>query len=120
MEKDFKPYHENNFRCRCGCGGNGIKKEVVDLCNNVYALSGIYFKINSGFRCYYWNREVNGSMTSSHLAGKAVDFNVNGSVEKFKLVKALIESGVTRIGIGSEFIHCDIDSDKTQDVIWLY
>ena len=35
-------------------------------------------------------------------------------------MSSLIRAGFKRIGIGSTFIHVDLDLDKPQNVFWLY
>ena len=39
---------------------------------------------------------------------------------RFKLISALFEVGINRIGIADNFIHIDIDPDKDENVIWTY
>ena len=40
--------------------------------------------------------------------------------DRFKLEGILREVGFKRIGMGSTFIHVDIDKDKAQNVLWTY
>jgi hypothetical protein len=35
-------------------------------------------------------------------------------------VKWCLDNGITRIGIGNEFVHIGIGADKPQQVMWLY
>ena len=66
------------------------------------------------------NKEVGGVPTSSHLLGLAVDIRCANSRERFDLINVLLKKGFNRIGIGSTFIHVDIDLDKSPNVIWTY
>jgi hypothetical protein len=43
-----------------------------------------------------------------------------GSRERYLILHALIQVGITRFGIAKGFIHCDVDKAKDPDVIWLY
>jgi hypothetical protein len=36
------------------------------------------------------------------------------------ILAALMNAGFSRFGIGHNFIHVDLDEDKTQGVIWTY
>ena len=31
-----------------------------------------------------------------------------------------MDVGINRFGIAKTYIHCDVDKEKDQDVIWLY
>lgn len=75
--------------------------------------------INSGFRCPTHNRNVGGKITSSHLLGRAADVAILGSPYRFEILRILLTK-FNRIGIGSEFIHIDVDQDKHQKLIWVY
>ena len=82
--------------------------------------AGIPFKINSGYRSENWNLKIGGRVGSSHLKGIAVDIHCNNSRDRSLIIKALMDVGVNRFGIAKTFIHCDVDKQKDQDVIWLY
>lgn len=76
--------------------------------------------ITSGFRTEAWNEQVNGVPGSSHIKGLAADLACDKSSDRFDLVNCLLDVGFNRIGIAKNFIHVDIDFDKTQGVIWTY
>jgi len=82
-------------------------------------ISGIPYKINSGYRTPEHNKKVGGRSTSSHLKGVAADISCTNSVQRVKIIQGLIDSGFRRIGISETFIHVDSDTDKP-DAIWLY
>ena len=83
-------------------------------------FAGVPFVISSGYRTKKWNAKVGGRVGSSHLKGLAADIRCNGSRNRALIIKALVKVGITRIGIGDSFIHCDVDNKKDQDVFWLY
>ena len=96
--------------------------ELLDECRD---FAGIPFVITSGFRTIEHNRSliergISTSKNSSHLLGLAADIRVRNSSERWIILDALLEVGITRIGIGNNFIHCDIDSFKQHHVIWTY
>jgi uncharacterized protein YcbK (DUF882 family) len=82
--------------------------------------AGIPFIINSAFRTPEKNAEVGGKPNSSHLRGLAVDIKVKDSRTRSVVLNSLIGSGFTRMGIGDTFIHVDMDTEKSQNVIWTY
>lgn len=82
--------------------------------------AGIPFVINSAYRTPEHNAKIGGKANSSHLKGLAVDISVSGSRQRFIVLNALLEVGFTRIGIADTFIHVDLDSGKSKEVIWTY
>ena len=86
----------------------------------------IPFVITSGLRSFSSNQSTIGAVAdSSHLSGKAADLRVDNSHEVWLIVAALIDVGITRIGIYVDkswlpiHIHCDVDHDKVQQVIFI-
>jgi len=102
--------------------GSGKKMDSKFLEKIDYARHNaeIPFKINSGYRTKQHNAFVGGRVGSSHLKGLAADIGYNGSRDRYIIIKSLMEVGITRIGVAKTFIHCDVDKQKDQDVIWLY
>ncbi len=117
MSKYFKP---SELECKCGCGLNLSKESTLALLDTAREKAGIPFSISSGTRCASRNRSVGGESKSSHMTGYAVDITVTDSVSRYKVIKALLEAGFTRIGIAKTFIHADNDPDKPKNVIWEY
>ena len=100
--------------------GSKMDKKFLEKLDYARHNAGIPFKINSGYRTKAWNSKVGGRVGSSHINGLAADIGYNGSRDRYIIVKSLMEVGITRIGIGKSFIHCDVDKQKDQEVIWLY
>ena len=100
--------------------GQLMSNEIISMLDVVRKKYGKAIDINSGFRTPKHNAEVGGKVTSSHLKGLAVDISCTNSTDRFKLEGILKEVGFTRIGMGSTFIHVDIDKEKTQKVLWTY
>lgn len=107
--------------CHC-CGAEGITDDLVFHLQMVHDLLPLHrvMIINSGYRCPGHNKAVGGSVDSAHTKGLAADIKCDDSGYRFLLIKALVKVGFTRIGIGKDFIHCDLDKDKAQNVIWGY
>lgn len=109
----------NEFACPC-CGGNNIQAGLVERLQKARTLADMPFKISSGWRCADHNKEIGGEAHSSHMLGWASDIACETSGIRFRMVKALIDAGFTRLGIGKTFVHADCDPGKPQEVIWLY
>jgi uncharacterized protein YcbK (DUF882 family) len=102
--------------------GSGAKMDQLFLnqLDDARSIAGVPFIINSGYRSVSHNVVVGGKIGSSHTKGCAADIKVMNSLHRFLILNALINVGVTRIGIGDTFIHADSDKDKVDKVIWLY
>jgi uncharacterized protein YcbK (DUF882 family) len=107
--------------------GQLMDKTLLEMLDEVREIVGEPIIINSGFRTPAHNESVggktpdeNGNGGSSHLKGLAVDIAIRHSRMRFKLLNALLEVGVNRIGIADNFVHIDIDPDKDKNVIWTY
>jgi len=100
--------------------GYRMDKDFLYRLDTARGISGIPFKINSGYRTENHNTIVGGRVGSSHKKGLAVDIGYYGSRERYLIINALMQVGITRFGIAKTFIHCDVDKSKDNDVIWLY
>jgi uncharacterized protein YcbK (DUF882 family) len=109
----------DDFACPC-CGTNKITVGFFYKMKKVEKLVGVRLIINSGYRCKKHNREVGGSDTSTHRKGQAADIRVKSLTVRFLLLSALLKVGITRIGIGENYIHADDDKDKPPELIWVY
>ena len=85
-------------------------------------IAQIPFKITSGYRSKEHNKKVGGVPNSSHTKSPCIacDIYVKDSKSRHIILNAVIRAGFDRIGIGKNFIHIDIDKDKTGKVIWTY
>lgn len=115
----FKYFQKDEFKCKC-CGENKVDERLIEKLDKARELAKVAFKIVSGYRCEKHNAEVGGAKNSAHLKGLAADIAVNGPQERYRILKALLASGFTRIGIGKTFIHVDMDKSLIEQIIWLY
>jgi len=97
----------------------GMCADFLQMIDNARGIAGIPFKINSGMRTIAHNRSLNSKDTSSHIKGCAADIHCNNSVDRSKIVAALIQAGFRRLGIANTFVHVDCDNEKP-NAIWLY
>ena len=100
--------------------GYRMNKDFIRRLDTARGIAGIPFKINSGYRTAAHNTKVGGRVGSSHKKGLAVDIGYYGSRERYLILNALMQVGINRIGIAKTFIHCDVDKNKDEEVIWLY
>lgn len=98
----------------------GLKPELVKMLDIAREKAGVPFKLTSTLRSPETNLEAGGVPNSAHLAGLACDISAVDSQKRYKIAKALLDTGFKRIGIGKTFIHCDIDTTKPEGVVWLY
>ena len=111
--------HEFDSADEVGSGDN-MNPMFMELLQCARDVSGIPFKINSGYRTKKHNEKVGGVSDSSHTKGFAADIDCDNDAERFTIVCSLLAAGFTRIGISKSFIHVDNDPDKNEDRIWVY
>jgi len=118
----WKYFKLDEFACPCGCGRHYDKMdhELIDFLDMMRGDYGYPIIINSGYRCPSYNTTIGGSMQSAHMRGMAADLHCPDSATRFWMVDYLIASEIKRIGIGSNFLHIDIDWRLPQGVIWTY
>ena len=121
----MKYFKLREFVCNCGCGKNKIDRTFIKVLDAARAYSkdedgsDIPFIITSGYRCEN-HPESKKNPQSSHIKGLAADILVKNSRERAVILGALLNAGFSRFGIGHNFIHVDLDEEKTQGVIWTY
>lgn len=104
-----------------GSGKEKMDTRLIMILDNMRHRSQIPYKINSGFRTEAYNKKIGGVKNSSHIKGKAADISAADSKTKFSIIEAALHFGIQRIGVGTNFIHIDIDDkDKTAKVCWTY
>jgi zinc D-Ala-D-Ala carboxypeptidase len=98
----------------------GLQDEFIAKLEQARGLAGIPFVLTSTLRTLSENESIAGAVSdSSHLQGLAADIRAAESRQRFKIVKALLEAGITRLGIYNLHVHADIDATKDPNVIWV-
>jgi uncharacterized protein YcbK (DUF882 family) len=100
-------FKSSEFACKCGCGEYKVNPELIDLLEDIRAVTGPVM-ITSGRRCEAHNRACGGKEHSQHLLGNAADIHVNNHTPKE--LAALIERRFNPKGMGvySTFVHVDV------------
>lgn len=115
----FRYFSMSEFSCNCcGMGKKLISKTLIMKLDNMRHELGKPIRISSGVRCIEHNRNVGGTLDSSHLCGLAVDILVPDSRYRFELLELAQKYGINRIGVYRSFVHLDIDPAKEDKVIW--
>lgn len=114
---DYPFFICKEFECKCGCGLNNISEDFVSRLSKAREIAGIPFIINSACRCETHNKNIGGVVNSSHLKGLAVDIKALTSIDKYKIVSALMSVGFKRILLYKTFIHCDMDYSKINPIL---
>ena len=122
--KTMQPTYKH-FKLSEPTGGGHTFSELNEdfrrLLDKMRGECGFPFIIESGLRTQAENDALKDSVSdSAHLSGLSADIRCTTSIQRFKMVQVALSNGVTRIGIGKNFIHIDIDKTKPQNVIWHY
>jgi zinc D-Ala-D-Ala carboxypeptidase len=122
--KYFDPATDSKMTCSCGCGRMDLKDSFMQKMVRIREKVGVALFVTSGSRCPDHNNKVSSTgYWGPHTTGRAIDVAAASSRIRFLLIKAALEEGITRIGIGKTFLHFD-DLTKAdgfdEDVIWHY
>ena len=114
----MKYFNESEFKEFSKMDSNLLEK--LDNLREVY---GYPIKLTSTYRSPDHPLEAKKSKPGEHAYGAAVDIACVGGEATFKLVKAAIEVGFTRIGISrkNNFVHVGIGYESAPPItIWTY
>ena len=110
--KDIRYFTRAEFRCPCAaCGGFPAEpaEKLVRLADQVREHFGAPALPSSGVRCPEHNKAVGGVWNSYHLAGKALDFRIQGrsAAEVLAFVRRLPVHYA--YAIDASYIHMDTE-----------
>lgn len=107
--------HSNEVDCRCSeqelCTWTLYSPQLLELFEQLRArLGDNAIKINSFFRCQYWNLEIGGKRKSSHVVGKAFDLACPDWIRFRDFVKITEKAGFDKVipYKTKRFIHCHL------------
>ena len=114
-------FTESEFRaCSPSCSLQNMKQGTMNRLDKAREIAGIPFVLNSAYRSVAWEKSKGRTGTSAHTLGRAVDIRCNTSQNRMKIVRAALQAGFNRIGIGKTYVHLDDDLSLPQEVIWHY
>ena len=107
---------------------DNLHPDLVGVIRELERRMGFELTINSGHRTRAHNIAVGGvdrstnTMDSEHTLdpSEGADILCLRSVTRYKMIGALYEMGITRIGIGKTFVHVGISKLHPQNVMWTY
>ena len=110
--KEIRYFTRAEFRCPCGrCGGFPAEpaEKLVRLADQVRENFGAPVLPSSGVRCPEHNKAVGGVWNSYHLAGKALDFRIQGrsAAEVLAFVRRLPVHYAS--AIDASYVHMDTE-----------
>jgi uncharacterized protein YcbK (DUF882 family) len=110
-----KYFFRHEFACHCGCGGDVVDAELLQVLEDVRNYFNKPTRILSGYRCTSRNEKAGGAKNSQHLLGKAADIEVSG-VPHAEVQLYLKRKYPETYGIGSysTFTHIDVRRDKAR------
>ena len=100
-----------------------MDEKLLAMLDNLRQAFGYPIKLTSTYRSPDHPIEARKSKPGEHAYGAAVDIACVGGEATYKLVKAAIEVGFTRIGISrkNNFVHVGIGYDGAPPItIWTY
>lgn len=115
----YRYFELEDFRCRCGCGGNEIEPWFVQVLDNLREKIGRPMIISSGWRCVKHDKSYGGK--GNHVTGLAADIITPDSNMRFNFIYYARDFDIHRIGLAHLYTHLDvIHAGAPQEVAWLY
>lgn len=103
---------------KCPCCGEGYFRENLEVTFNKFLEKVNKENIHyvEGFRCSYYNEQMNGDEDSPHLFGSAIDFHFN-ETEKILDIYNIAKMYFPRIGLylnynNKTYIHVDNNEER--------
>lgn len=107
-------FTDDELKCKC-CGKLIIDDVFLFRLNWARHVVEIPFVVSSGYRCPKHNA-AEGSTSTNHTTGKAVDLSCLDHFLRYKIIAACIDAGILGIGINKTFLHVDVN--RTLPSIW--
>ena len=113
----WKYFTKDEMKCPC-CGESKMDEHFMDILDSLRKGGGQPLKVNSGYRCLKYDKEINGA--GNHAQGRAIDLECLDSPLRYDIIRVAVELGFRRIGIARTFLHLDLCTDRPERVVWLY
>lgn len=124
---NYPHFTADEFACKCGCGTNEIREELVASMQALRTKYGKPIYVSSGYRCPAHPIEARKKTPGTHSLGLACDVLVAGRDAHSLLTAASQMDVFTGIGVNQKgagrFIHLDVVSDNphfSRPTVWSY
>ena len=117
VSKKFKYFNLSEFADHYS-NANKIDPSVVQRLDKAREIAKVPFIVDSGYRDENHPESIK-NPTSSHIKGLAVDIATTPETQSI-IYNALKKAGFIRLGVGSNFVHADMDYDKDKYITWFY
>ena len=102
-----------------GSGYNFMEREPVFILDTVIHMLKCKINITLGYCSKDYADNIRLGTKDSHRLGKAIRLRVVGNRKRMKVVKCLIELGVTRIAVSRDTVYFDTDTFKNDEfILW--
>lgn len=116
-----KYFNEKEFNnCIPSCSLQDMDQDFINKLDELRVEAGIPLVINCAYRSPEWEKSKDRSGSGDHPQGKAVDIRCNSSDTRFKILRAALKLGFTRIGVAKTYIHVGTGKNLPEKVIWMY
>jgi len=118
-------FRSDEFLCPC-CRKERMDQGFISKLQFAREFADVPFKITSGWRCPEYQKELRekgyhtANGISPHEKGVAADIEIKSDELRHKILHALQYVGFNRFGIGSKFVHTDMDHERNEKRIWWY
>jgi uncharacterized protein YcbK (DUF882 family) len=120
LVKLSKHFSKDEFECPCGCGKCEMDEGFIQKLETLRVTLNKAIYINSGYRCKRHNDTFGKrSRNSAHLLGVAADLSVTSSRDRSLIMKYCDDLGITRKGVGKNFLHIDTADETTGHPPWV-
>jgi hypothetical protein len=97
-----------------------MDREFVKLCDMARSKCNFPWRITSAYRT---QETLDRLIREGYLQGMAIDVACSSAAQRFDIIKAALQVGITRIGISAGFVHLgygDSNGSKNPYRIWTY
>ena len=125
MYTAYKPefFVEKEFQaCVPPCSMKAVHPVFLKVLDEIRRKAGIPIVLTCVFRSRQYDLERGRSGKGAHTYGLAADIRCCKPANRWKIIEAARQVGVTRIGVAPTYIHIDIGENTglAADVFWTY
>lgn len=117
----YKYFCDDDFkRASPSCSICDMSSDFLHVLDRCRETAGIPFVVTSAYRSPSYEKSKGRSGSGAHTRGLAVDVRCRDNRERWLILFAALACGVCRVGLGSNFVHLDMDSSLPSPRVWLY